>query len=289
MMSFASISTACCYLQVCLLGCIVVSVNSEGLIHIEEAQQVTISSFADLQMSASLPQRRLLNRHTFHGNVVHPKNDDRVTHWIVNFCPSWWTPCQSLAGPFADMAEEWESRLNTEIVNLNIRFATVDCAVDKVLCNEQGVDGYPTVHRYTKGKRSATWVGGNQQDKERLANWLIQKMASTSKSAEASKSKAAAKPTVETSLSDSGLDLLLVVFVLAVNFWVVAGNPQLWQKQPEAEARASQPTTATSTTPTSLPATSNKEPSNKSEERNTVGVARFVPKEWAVQHQGMEL
>merc|ERR1719410_1949961 len=60
-------------------------------------------------MSASLPQRRLLNRYTFHGNVVHPKDDERVTHWIVNFCPSWWEPCYRLASPFKAMAEEWES------------------------------------------------------------------------------------------------------------------------------------------------------------------------------------
>ena len=114
-------------------------------------------------------------------------------------------------------------------------------------------------------------------------------MASAGKNAQMSKSTAAAKPTLETARSDLGLDLLLVVFVFAVNLWIVASNPQLWQKQPAAEARASQPTTATSATPASLPATSNKEVSNTSEERNTVGVARFVPKEWAVPHQGMEL
>jgi len=263
----------------------------------DETEEVTISHFTQSKMSASLPHR-VLNRCTFHGNVVHPKEDDHVTQWIVNFCPSWWEHCQNLAGPLKKMADEWESRLNTELVNLNVRFATVDCAVDKVLCNEQGVDSYPTVHRYTKGKRSATFVGGQHQDKEHLAKWLTQKMASASNNnGEASKSTAAAKPSVETTLSDSGLDLLLVVFVLAVNFWVVASNPQLWQKQPADEAPTLQPTTATtlqptaatSTTPASPLATSNKEPSSKREERNTVSVARLVPKEWAVQHQGMEL
>merc|ERR1719195_165162 len=239
-------------------------------------------------MHASLPHP-FLNRFTFHGNVVHPTNDGRVTHWIVNFCPSWWEPCQNLAGQFADMAEDWESRLNTNMVDLNIRFATVDCAVDKVLCNEQGVDGYPTVHRYTKGKRSGTWVGGQHKNKDHLAKWLTEKMNATNKSLKASKSKAAAEPTEESTLRDWGLDLLLAVLVLAASFWVVASNPQLWQKQHAAEARAFEPTVATITTPTSPPATGNKERSNGSEERNAVGVGHFLPKEWAVQHQGMEL
>jgi len=254
----------------------------------EEAQQVTISSFTDSQQFVSLPHR-LLNRFTFHGNVVHPTNDERVTHWIVNFCPSWWEPCQHLAGSFANMTEEWESRLNTDMVNLKIRFATVDCAVDKVLCNEQGVDSYPTVHRYTRGKRTATWVGGGHQDKELLAKWLTQKMNTTDQNAKVSKSTATAKPTAETVLTDWGVDLALVVLVLAVNFVIVVSNPQLWQKQPAAEPEVFQPTTETNTAPTSLPATGNKEPSTKSETRSTESVGRFVPKEWAVQHQGMEL
>mmetsp|Transcript_83558 Transcript_83558/g.161334 ORF Transcript_83558/g.161334 Transcript_83558/m.161334 type:complete len:289 (-) Transcript_83558:44-910(-) len=288
MLSFIFLSTVRCNLQVFLLGCMAVSVGSQGLISLDEADQVAVSSFATSQLPASRAHL-ILNRFTFHGNVLHPKDDDRVTHWIVNFCPSWWEPCQHLASPFLDMAEEWESRLNTEMVNLKIRFATVDCAVDKVLCNEQGVDSYPTVHRYTTGKRSATWVGGQRDNKEKLAKWLTQKMNATNKNAKASKSTAAVKPSLETTLSDSGLDLLLVVLVLAVNFWVVVSNPQLWQKQPAAEARASQPAAVTSTTPRTPPATGNMEPGSESEEQNMVSVGRFLPKEWAVQHQGMEL
>jgi len=56
---------------------------------------------------------------------------------------------------FDRMGVAWERRYNTAL-QTRVLFAQVDCAADKVLCRDQLVETYPTIHHYHKGKRVAT-------------------------------------------------------------------------------------------------------------------------------------
>jgi hypothetical protein len=258
------------------------AVGSEGLINVEEAQEITLGKSSGVHL-----QPPVFNRYTFYGNVINPSDEERVSQWIVNYCPSWWEPCQLLDRPFADMAGQWETRLNMEIMSLNIRFAVVDCAVDKVLCNDQDVEGYPTVHRYIKGKRIASWTGGRLDDGDRLGTWLMQQLNTTATVTE-SKPKSVSKPIIEPMLTGSILDLFLVMGLLAVNLWAVVSNPQLWRRQPATAEKVVHQTAAPSVM-VSDELTSGKGNQSECKESDVAGVSRFLPKEWAVQHQGMEL
>lgn len=75
----------------------------------------------------------------------------RAARMQVSFCPRWWQPCQQLEQTFLEAARHWQSELNTDPSMLRVRFAQVDCAVDKVLCNEQHVTTYPMVALYRGG------------------------------------------------------------------------------------------------------------------------------------------
>eukprot|EP00913_Durusdinium_trenchii_P001525 g1412.t1 len=85
-----------------------------------------------------------LNRHIFAGNVL---------KWIVLFCPKWFQPCQKLEPLFEDLAKTWQTKLNVDSSFTHLRFAQVDCAADKVLCNEQHVTTYPFVAVYRGGSQ----------------------------------------------------------------------------------------------------------------------------------------
>jgi len=216
-----------------------------------------------------------LNRFTFGGNVLrHDGSGSHVAHWVVAFCPSWWEPCQNLEGPYAELSRQWEGTLNTALLTKEVRFAMVDCASDKVLCNEQAVESYPTVHHYQSGQRVASWSGGRKDDPERLAKWLR---------AQLTKPAAEPVPSLATDLqgalqrylmpSDSAIDFLLVLSVVCFNFWTISRNPRLWQKSPFA---ARQPEVAA-------------EPHNGATEQGPAGVARFLPEAWADARPSLKL
>merc|ERR1719229_1616290 len=79
--------------------------------------------------------------------------------------------------PFAQMGAQWQSQLNKEAVfTREIRFAKVDCATDRVLCNERGVEGFPHVQYYTGGALAKKWSGGRENDELRLQKWLQKRL-----------------------------------------------------------------------------------------------------------------
>mmetsp|Transcript_30807 Transcript_30807/g.71108 ORF Transcript_30807/g.71108 Transcript_30807/m.71108 type:complete len:272 (-) Transcript_30807:188-1003(-) len=102
---------------------------------------------------APLQEVAYLNRHIFAGNALKPMGGG-VEQWVVSFCPRWWHPCQKLEPVFFEAARRWQSELNTDASVVHVRFAQVDCAVDKVLCNEQRVLSYPTVAVYREGQQT---------------------------------------------------------------------------------------------------------------------------------------
>ncbi|CAJ1430897.1 unnamed protein product [Effrenium voratum] len=70
---------------------------------------------------------------------------DNPTEWVVFSCVSWLDECQELQEEFRALGRELESKLNGDLFP-SVRFAEVDCARDKVLCNQEhatrsGVNG----------------------------------------------------------------------------------------------------------------------------------------------------
>eukprot|EP00435_Cladocopium_sp_Y103_P060543 s428_g22.t1 len=91
--------------------------------------------------AAMLPPSRhtsTLNRLLFSGNARTAMGGG-AEQWMVAFCASWWEPCEELHVIFEQLAAKWQGKLNTQDRDFiaKVRFATVDCATDKVLCNEE--------------------------------------------------------------------------------------------------------------------------------------------------------
>lgn len=113
--------------------------------------------------SAAQARIPVLNRVTFDGNV---KDGAAVEHWFVMFCVDWYEPCEELRPSYLDHAASYESHLNADaLLSLPVRFAEVDCAVDKVLCNRHSVEMYPQVIHYHRGEQVAAWsfMGGKKR------------------------------------------------------------------------------------------------------------------------------
>lgn len=98
----------------------------------------------------------MLNRVTFNGSVKQENVDD----WVVFFCVDWYEVCQGLWEPYRNTAVQWEKDLSSSASSWQstaVRFAEVDCASDKVLCNENNVQYYPTVLHFRGGKVVKEW------------------------------------------------------------------------------------------------------------------------------------
>jgi len=95
-----------------------------------------------------------LNRVNFNSTMEH----SGIQHWIVFYCVSWWPKCQDQVAHYRAKALHAESKVNTGLLSKQIRFGLVDCAVDKPLCNDQGVDDYPWTVHYHKGQWTSAWV-----------------------------------------------------------------------------------------------------------------------------------
>lgn len=100
-----------------------------------------------------------LNRFTFEGNVL-KGTGDVVDHWIVMFCPGWNDQCQSLLPSYELLGVQWENKLNKAVMSSAVRFAKVDCATEKALCNSQGVEDYPSVFHYRNQQLVGSWSSG---------------------------------------------------------------------------------------------------------------------------------
>jgi len=229
-----------------------------------------------------------LNAHTFHGNVFH--GGDHIEQWVVSFCPNWWEPCQNLALPFDQFGLEWERKLNTELLTKKVRFATVDCATEKVLCNEQGVQQYPTVHHYQEGQIASTWVGGRSSDAETLAKFLRKHLRRVTEAPPPTEAKALEHTSTDGLVArlapgDCAIDFVLIVFVLSLNTWAVFNNPQLWQK---SQTGACEEPALASKQPGPAP-TPAAHPAVGAAAARREGVVRFMPEEWREACSSMEL
>lgn len=98
----------------------------------------------------------MLTRHNFNSTV----KQDLVDHWVILFCVDWYEHCQGLWHDYRRMAAHWEKVMAPSASSWQstaVRFAEVDCTVDKALCNENNVQTYPSVTHWKNGKFESEW------------------------------------------------------------------------------------------------------------------------------------
>mmetsp|Transcript_62480 Transcript_62480/g.201527 ORF Transcript_62480/g.201527 Transcript_62480/m.201527 type:complete len:311 (-) Transcript_62480:102-1034(-) len=221
---------------------------------------------------------------------------DRSQHWIVYFCPAWWEPCQVLMEPYRQRGGRWQGRLNDGLLAPRVRFASVDCAAHKVLCNEQAVEEYPTVVHYYRGARAGRWTPSGKKDAERLAAWVDAELrhVPAASSGQLPAVVAQAPHNLEaTSFLPDGLpwELFCIAVALAFNCWAFLSGPPHQQKGPagptmKADVPPSRELAATAETPASP---GNAKPAAIVKRLEAGGVARFLPDDWLLRARCLEL
>jgi len=178
-----------------------------------------------------------LNRFTFEGNVLPVPGSGRyrVENWIVVYCLDWFEPCRDLAPMWSTLSSEWQGKLNDGLLTQQVRFARVDCAVDKVLCNERDVNGYPTIQRFHKGKVVSSIHGFRSQTdmKTRITKWLTTNLAPADLAPEdglmARLKKRFTSHLKFGNAAKGGLTVLLALGATALTI-LLAGSPEMREK-----------------------------------------------------------
>lgn len=217
-----------------------------------------------------------LNRQTFGGNVA----ESGVTpHWVVLFCVDWLGACEELRSTFRTVALQQERRLNGALMAPEVRFAEVDCASDKVLCNEQLVETYPTVVHYREGERRADWSGGGaarEVEARRMVRW-VEKALGPNRDLATTKKEAEAAPEPRGSASSPFLSLTFAACALGAFAAASLGElRRLWAALRPAEA----PKPAAAAVAAAA-AAAPEVPQSR--------LARCLPAEWAAQRGSLEL
>lgn len=78
---------------------------------------------------------------------------------FVKFFAPWCGHCKRLAPTWEELGKKFFS-------NNNVKIVKVDCTLDvsKQLCNEQGVDGFPTLYLYKDGHKISEYNGSRNLD-----------------------------------------------------------------------------------------------------------------------------
>mmetsp|Transcript_6349 Transcript_6349/g.17767 ORF Transcript_6349/g.17767 Transcript_6349/m.17767 type:complete len:259 (-) Transcript_6349:295-1071(-) len=175
-----------------------------------------------------------LNRYTFDGNVI---DSGLANHWIVSFCVDWHSPCRTIQSAYDVLSSISDSRINNDtLLSSKVRFATVDCATDKWLCNEQLVEDYPTISHYNGGELVAQWTdGGGRPAKEvvRLAQWMAEELQHARDDRIKAPAGFAAPPLEDGAVSHDDVFCVAAMLlpVAAISAWVVYGGDAVWRTQ----------------------------------------------------------
>eukprot|EP00441_Pelagodinium_beii_P025131 CAMPEP_0197653312 /NCGR_PEP_ID=MMETSP1338-20131121/34978_1 /TAXON_ID=43686 ORGANISM="Pelagodinium beii, Strain RCC1491" /NCGR_SAMPLE_ID=MMETSP1338 /ASSEMBLY_ACC=CAM_ASM_000754 /LENGTH=266 /DNA_ID=CAMNT_0043228365 /DNA_START=92 /DNA_END=889 /DNA_ORIENTATION=- len=189
-----------------------------------EVPQVIDSGSRQLQknevVGKALPKHVAeLNSVLFAGNALQ-RLGGGSEEWIVAFCPSWWEPCGNLEQIFSEEAVSWQARLNSDDFSAKVRFAKVDCASDKVLCNEQGVESYPTIAHYLEGQQvRKISLSTNKKMKGNLASWLSSQLLREE------------GPDPPQSLDAGGWDVGILLLALLASLRMAGSSPDLQQNR----------------------------------------------------------
>jgi len=130
--------------------------------------------FAAGRAGAQLPPLKLLT--AAFDSIV--KTENSADEFVVFFCVSWLEECQDLRDEFRRRGTVLESQFNAQqIFAPKVRFAEVDCADDKVLCNRESVEAYPTIRRYVHGGSMTTaWEGRLGQKRPKIIKAMLEWM-----------------------------------------------------------------------------------------------------------------
>jgi hypothetical protein len=197
----------------------------------EKEEEHTEKSPADAYQTNSIHDPVLkLNQNIFHGNVIN--GADRVNNWMVLYCPYWWEPSQQISPHFEQLAGSFQERLNKDLMASHVRFARVDCATEKPLCNHYNVQDYPTVQHFKGGLLQKSWNGREQVDPDGLSKFLSNQLQQHPAGAESESVKQLTTITDFLVPGDRAFDVLLVA-VLAVSFWFMSQNADPWHRSIE--------------------------------------------------------
>lgn len=123
----------------------------------------------------------VLNRFTFNGNVM----GDLVDDWFVMFCTGWDEECQELLPSYEGLGEYWENKKNNGLFSSSVRFARVDCTIEKPLCNSVEIPGYPSIVHWRRGGIISAWFGGGPKydgGASELSIWVKRQLESSTAS-----------------------------------------------------------------------------------------------------------
>lgn len=199
----------------------------------EEAQK----RHDEATIGSSLHAPLELNRFTFERNVLRAGERPVVAHWVIKFCLPWWQPCQPFAQVFDELGAEWQGQLNHDLLTKELRFATVDCATDKVLCNEQDVDQYPSVMHYTHGEMKAKWIGGQKKNPERFQKWLKSEFGGL-RNATTAEPEGFATTLANAFPRERAADVFLIIVGVLLSVRLVLSSPDLFGRPKAAERSA---------------------------------------------------
>mmetsp|Transcript_162507 Transcript_162507/g.296704 ORF Transcript_162507/g.296704 Transcript_162507/m.296704 type:complete len:268 (-) Transcript_162507:41-844(-) len=218
-----------------------------------------------------------LNRFSFHKTVLE-ENGNQVKNWIVLFCPAWFEPCQALEPHYAAYSRQFEEQLNGALMSTTVRFAAVDCATEKALCNTQDIGmEYPQVLHYKEHKKVAVWRGRSlERDNATLGKFLNQELASQENDSEPEIDE---EEDIEKD-HEARKDLLLIFAAIAGNAWLISRSSASSNESHRSPEAAAQPPTAkqAASVPVSCASAADSE-----------STARLLPKEWARDRASIEL
>lgn len=216
--------------------------------------------------------------------------------WVVLFCVDWWEPCQELRRTFRASASQYERTFNVErLLTPAVRFAEVDCAADKVLCNEHKVDWYPTVVYYSAGARRAAWQASGRdtiaKDRRAMVGWLHQHIRDDTEAAqEAAVTAALELPAASPAAprSAAGRFPPIVAALLGILAWFLGNGLELIRSGREALRLAAQGAAAAAAA--KMKKKKVETPRQKEEdEAPKTRLQRCLPEEWAKRRQSLEL
>lgn len=169
-----------------------------------------------------------LNRFNFRPNVIEAASV-HVEHWVVRFCHPWFMPCAQLTATYLDQADYWQKKLNRDsnLYQRKVRFAEVDCSVDKPLCNEEGIYSFPAIQSYSQGKRLKAWNGRGdlEKDAKTLPKWLAKQLEPSPEQAAEERAKTAAEAEPEElPLFVKVAGWVLLVMMVVGNYFMIASH-----------------------------------------------------------------
>ncbi|CAK0862320.1 unnamed protein product [Prorocentrum cordatum] len=158
------------------------------------------------------------------------------------FCYSWYEPCQDIMDPYSAWSRDWEAKLNQDdLFTTRVRFARVDCATDKELCNAQdGCRGVPA-HQAVLRRRCRRQVDGRPAERCGTSGQVAHQAA---RGARRARGRRAARGEVQPDPSlvarERGINALLVLGVSALVFRAVCLDAELWKGPTTAPPAAAQ-------------------------------------------------